>query len=116
MKTRISREKERYREARAKGLKDERWHERQTWHHGGRQNHLCLGCRTVFKKGKDRPWAPQPPYYTCPVCTRPLYHLGIILRAPRKRASEKMWRDFMGKLLWMRGQEEKYMTPTRSIK
>lgn len=68
----------------------EDYHERQTWFNG-KINHLCVQCRTVFKqeRGRDN--------VKCPSCGEIMKYLGMFAKAPKKNASESVWRKFLKK-------------------
>lgn len=63
--------------------------ERQGWYPDSLVNCLCVKCRTVFKQRKHRD------EYTCPNCKGKMQFIGVVLRVPRKRASDRVWKKFL---------------------
>jgi hypothetical protein len=63
--------------------------ERQSWYPDSNENWLCVDCRTVFKQRKRRDEC------DCPNCKGKMKFIGIFLRVPRKRASNRAWKKFL---------------------
>lgn len=64
-------------------------------HCGHKQHYACFACRKAFKAGDE--FVPTAPgvlvrrVVACPDCTRPMCPMGLLFRAPKRRAV-KAWR------------------------
>ena len=66
--------------------------------HGGKQHYACFGCRKAFKPRRvkdefvrDEEGNRRRRVVKCPECQQPMKAMGILFRAPSKRAV-KAWR------------------------